>query len=70
MVIDSVNAHTLMPVVHDNVAREARVMTDEHSGFRDVGKFLAAYELNPTEADNASDKLARKGAPLATPKNG
>ena len=34
MVIDKVDADTLMPIVVANVAREARVMTDEHSGYR------------------------------------
>ncbi|GGN53715.1 DDE transposase [Novosphingobium indicum] len=43
MVIDNVNASTLMPIVLDNVAREARVMTDEHSGYRDMSKFFAAH---------------------------
>lgn len=43
MVIDNVNASTLMPIVLDNVAREARVTTDEHSGYRDMGKFFAAH---------------------------
>lgn len=43
MVIDDVKAETLMPIVKANVAREARVMTDEHSGYRDVGKFFAAH---------------------------
>lgn len=42
MVIDNVKAETLMPLVLANVAREARVMTDEHSGYRDAGKFFAA----------------------------
>lgn len=43
MVIENVNASTLMPIVLDNVAREARVMTDEHSGYRDMSKFFAAH---------------------------
>ena len=43
MVIGDVNAKTLMPLVMQNVAREARVLTDEHSGYRDVGKFFAAH---------------------------
>jgi hypothetical protein len=34
MVIDNVNADTLMPIVLGNAAREARIMTDEHSGYR------------------------------------
>jgi transposase-like protein len=43
MVIDNVKAETLMPLVLANVAREARVMTDEHSGYRDARKFFAAH---------------------------
>ena len=43
MVIDDVKAATLMPIVITNVAREARVMTDEHSGYRDMKKFFAAH---------------------------
>lgn len=43
MVIENVKAETLMPIVLDNVAREARVMTDEHSGYRDMGKFFAGH---------------------------
>ena len=43
MVIENVNATTLMPIVLENVAREARVMTDEHSGSRDMHKFFAAH---------------------------
>jgi transposase-like protein len=43
MVIENVKAETLMPIVLANVAREARVMTDEHSGYRDMGKFFAVH---------------------------
>jgi len=43
MVIENVKAETLMPIVLANVAREARVMTDEHSGYRDMSKFFAAH---------------------------
>jgi transposase-like protein len=43
MVIENVNATTLMPIVLGNVAREARVMTDEHSGYRGMSKFFAAH---------------------------
>ena len=42
MVIDDVKAETLMPLVMANVEREARIMTDEHSGYRDAGKWFAA----------------------------
>jgi len=43
MVIEDVKAETLMPLVIENVEREARVMTDEHSGYRDAGKWFAAH---------------------------
>ena len=43
MVIDNVNATTLMPVVLNNIAREAHVMTDEHSGYRDVKLYFASH---------------------------
>lgn len=43
MVIDDVNASTLMPIVLSNVAREARVMTDEHSGYRSLKDHFADH---------------------------
>jgi hypothetical protein len=43
MVIENVNASTLMPIVLENVAREARVMTDEHSGYRDMKRYFAGH---------------------------
>ncbi|HEX4736669.1 MAG TPA: IS1595 family transposase [Allosphingosinicella sp.] len=43
MVIDNVNAETLMPIVLDNVAREARIMTDEHSGYRTLKDHFAGH---------------------------
>jgi len=43
MVIDNVRAETLMPIVIANVAREARVMTDEHSGYRDMKLHFAGH---------------------------
>jgi len=43
MVIDDVKAETLMPLAIANVRREARIMTDEHSGYRDVQCFFADH---------------------------
>ncbi len=43
MVNDNVKAETLMPMVISNVAREARISTDEHSGYRDAGKFFVGH---------------------------
>jgi transposase-like protein len=43
MVIDGVNAEILMPIVLANVAREARVMTDEHYGYRHIKRHFAGH---------------------------
>lgn len=43
MVIDNVHANTLMPIVVANVAREARIMTDEHSGYRSIKDHFAGH---------------------------
>jgi len=43
MVVDDVKAETLMPLVIANVEREARIMTDEHSGYRDVKRYFADH---------------------------
>jgi transposase-like protein len=43
MVVDDVKAETLMPLVIANVEREARIMTDEHSGYRDAKRYFAAH---------------------------
>lgn len=43
MVIDRVNAETLMPIVLANVSREAKVMTDEHYGYRHVGRWFSSH---------------------------
>lgn len=43
MVVDNVSAATLMPIVLDNVAREARIMTDEHSGYRFLKDHFAGH---------------------------
>jgi hypothetical protein len=43
MVIDDVRAETLLPLVLANVRREARIMTDEHSGYRDIKRYFAGH---------------------------
>lgn len=43
MVIADVKAETLMPLVIANVKREARIMTDEHSGYREVKHYFAGH---------------------------
>ncbi|HYI47779.1 MAG TPA: IS1595 family transposase [Allosphingosinicella sp.] len=55
MVIDAVNAETLMPIVLANVAREARVMTDEHYGYRHVKAHFADHGTTRHSADQYVD---------------
>jgi transposase-like protein len=43
MVVDNVKAETLLPIVIENVAREATIMTDEHSGYRDLKLHFAGH---------------------------
>ena len=43
MVVDDVKAETLLPIVLQNVAREARIMTDEHSGYRHLKLHFAGH---------------------------
>jgi transposase-like protein len=43
MVVDDVKYETLMPIVLDNVAREARIMTDEHTAYRDISYYFAGH---------------------------
>jgi len=55
MVIDAVNAETLMPIVLANVAREAHVMTDEHYGYRHVKAHFADHGTTRHSADQYVD---------------
>ena len=43
MVVDKVNAATLMPIVKANIAREAVVMTDEAMAYTNISKHFAAH---------------------------
>src|SRR3546814_491454 len=59
MVIDNVRAETLMPIVLANVAREARVMTDEHSGYRDMKLHFAGHGTTSHGAYRSNPKFDR-----------
>jgi len=49
VVIDNVNASTLMPIMPDTVAREACVVADEHSGYHTLkDHFAAEFEFRYT----------------------
>jgi hypothetical protein len=43
MVIDDVKATTLIPIVLENVAREARIMSDENVAYRDLKRLFAGH---------------------------
>jgi transposase-like protein len=44
-VVDDVKAATLAPIVRENLAREARLMTDENASYRQVGREFAAHGI-------------------------
>ncbi|ETI64380.1 transposase IS1595 [Sphingobium sp. C100] len=55
MVVDKVNAATLMPIVKVNIAREAVVMTDEAMAYTTVSKHFAAHGVTVHSAGQYVD---------------
>jgi transposase-like protein len=55
MVIDRVNAETLMPIVLANVARETTIMTDEHFGYCHIKVSYAAHGTRQHNKDQYVD---------------
>ena len=55
MVVDKVNAATLMPIVKANIAREAVVMTDEAMAYTTVSKHFAAHGVTVHSAGQYVD---------------
>lgn len=43
MVVDDLSAKTLVPILQANIAREARVMTDEAGQYRKLGAHFAGH---------------------------
>ena len=43
MVVDNVNSKTLAPILRDNIAKEARLMTDEASYYTKIGREFAEH---------------------------
>ena len=43
MVIDEVNIKTLKPIIEENIAREAELMTDQAGFYKTIGKEFAAH---------------------------
>lgn len=44
MVVDRLNAAEIAPILRENIAREARLMTDEAHFYRPIGKDFASHE--------------------------
>lgn len=42
-VVDDVKASTLAPIIRENLAREARLMTDDHDVYKRIGMYFAAH---------------------------
>ena len=55
MVVDKVNAATLMPIVKANIAREAVVMTDEAMAYTTISKHFAAHGVTVHSAGQYVD---------------
>jgi hypothetical protein len=45
MVIDSINAKTIVPILKENIAHEARVMTDDAGQYRHINENFAEHGM-------------------------
>ena len=59
MVVDNVNAATLMPIVRANVAREATIMTDEHKAYTKIASHFAGHGTTNHSAGQYVDSADR-----------
>lgn len=50
-VLDHISTTTILPIVRENMAKEARLMTDEGAWYRPVGREFAAHEAVQHSAD-------------------
>ena len=60
MVVDNVNAATLMPIVIANVAREATIMTDEHKAYTKLADHFAGHGTTTHSAGQYVDMNDRR----------
>lgn len=59
IVIDDLNRETIEPILRENIAREARLMTDEAYRYRRIGKEFAQHgRVNHSKDEWVSDKDA------------
>jgi hypothetical protein len=59
MVIDNVDMKTIAPIMRENIAREARIMTDEANHYRHTARWFAAHE----QVQHSAKEYVRKGEP-------
>ena len=45
VVVDDLKASTLLPIMQENIAREARIMTDEAGQYKSVGKHFSGHDF-------------------------
>lgn len=62
IVIDDLKAETIAPILRENIAKEAFMITDEAHRFKRVGKEFANHE----SVNHARDEYVRYGTPLIT----
>lgn len=59
LVVDKVSVDTIMPIVQENVAREAELMTDGAGLYKKIGKQFAAHHV----VNHHTGEYVRKGNP-------
>jgi transposase-like protein len=62
MVIDDLKVSTIAPILNENIAKEATLMTDEAPRYIPMGKQFAGHQ----SVNHAKDEYVRKGAPQIT----
>ncbi len=61
-VIDDLKIATIAPIINENVAKEAALMTDEAHRFKSIGKGFASHDT----VNHARDEYVRYGKPMVT----
>ena len=62
VVIDDLKIATIAPIINENVAKEAALMTDEAHRFKSIGKGFASHDT----VNHARDEYVRYGEPMVT----
>ena len=65
MVIDELNAETIAPILRENIAKEAHLMTDEASYYTLIGREFAKHDV-VRHGDGESDTTPESGSRAAS----